>query len=622
MSIKEYEKAALERRDFLKAASLCVFALTNLPRKIDGFYGPIEPEPLESNSDSIELIGIEERSGIIEANGMPIIFVPLRSDHFFNERAEIKEWKYDNLTFGFKNIYLLKRNDGTAFRVATLPHITGEKSLPMAILDSGVYKQDTKHYLPNSTYATEINSSSVKAEFSLVGEFYPNKQINLLESAAQILRYQLGKGPFKPGETYSTLDIFDISKANYLIGEPNYNQIQLRGDGVCGMATTLAHLLSQAEVKFNEHQMHNYWNQYWVGPLDENVSVLNDTTISTFDGNMYDFKWTLLSDKPLYISVKAALAPNGNASTDPVGEPNARVGIHLVLTEDEPDTKEELSHIIDLQESYKHFNYGQTLSKNLMDARLLQSFSWDGKNEAEKIARKIYIEEDVENFKEEFRRENFLKDVVSLKSLVDEYIQKHPYEDFDPESTIKLGDFIKQSQWYKSLNSAIKSNLEEILEYTNWHTYKYFTHRGEYEALQCVGWVVLLARLGYDESPEDINSSSAKYARDLIPKELIVDRWRTEMRLGEFYFKAVETLEEYEVGDLFVTYELPFEATPGHVGAIIGKKKVDGTTILLITDSNRKSDGKVRIFTVDESNKYAIFGRPPKRWIVIRKNDK
>ena len=47
---------------------------------------------------------------------------------------------------------------------------------------------------------------------------------------------------------------------------------------------------------------------------------------------------------------------------------------------------------------------------------------------------------------------------------------------------------------------------------------------------------------------------------------------------------------------------------PGHIGAIIGKKTVTDETVLLVTDANRRRDGKVAIFEVDKSNYVAVLG--------------
>lgn len=52
---------------------------------------------------------------------------------------------------------------------------------------------------------------------------------------------------------------------------------------------------------------------------------------------------------------------------------------------------------------------------------------------------------------------------------------------------------------------------------------------------------------------------------------------------------------------------------------VIGKKTVNGQTVLLVMSANQRSDGQVAIFEVDKSNFDAVFGVPAYLKVVIRK---
>ena len=146
----------------------------------------------------------------------------------------------------------------------------------------------------------------------------------------------------------------------------------------------------------------------------------------------------------------------------------------------------------------------------------------------------------------------------------------------------------------------------------------HYTYWYKKQPLQCIGWVILLAALDYRQSPQDISGADIGYARELIPNSIRLDSYQESWQNG-FHTLKVGSLDEINVGDLFVTYELMFNESPGHIGAIVDKKVIDGETVLLATDANRKDDGLVRIFKIHRGNMYGVLGIPPKKWVIIRK---
>jgi hypothetical protein len=292
-----------------------------------------------------------------------------------------------------------------------------------------------------------------------------------------------------------------------------------------------------------------------------------------------------------------------------------------MLRTDKPDLQKELALIENLQEEYEKHNKGLEASELLFRSSLVEKIQWGTNTPQENLIRATYIEENTSTFEEEIKTDPYLKDIVELGNLIRTYIKIQPPVFVEAGEPIKVGGFIKDSEWYKSLSSDRKIGLKRILENLDHQTYRYFTYKYDFEAVQCVAWTMLLASLGYDNSPKNVLSHVAVYARDLIPEKLRTQPWLKEMTIGSYKYVAIEDTSEMEVGDLFVTHELPFESTSGHVGAIVGKKEKDGDTTLLISDANRKSDGVPRLFEVNKTNDHAIFGKSPKRWIVIRKSN-
>jgi len=615
----------ISRREFVRLAmySAGALGLKSVPK---GFLpkdlGPIGPEDESPGEKGIEILKTVEYEGTVNASNLPIIFVPLRNDYFYDQKRDIELWKVKNINLGVNKILYLKEDENRVFRVATLHHTTGDHSLPIAIIDEGSINNLDGEYWPDTRFGTLSAKKEIAAEFSLIGDYYPNKTHNLLEAAAQLLRFQMKNGPFNQDKTYSAMDIFDIrGNYSYRMGRKNYLGHSLRGDGVCGMATVLAHTLSQTEARFDEQRSHSYWSQYWTGPLDPEISIENDTAISSFEGINYDFKWTPLSDTPHYLSIEALLALNGPPSRDLLGDANSRIFFQMMLTEKKPDLQSELVLIEQLQKDYIEFNKGHEASKLLSKSSLVEKLPWGADTSQENIVRATYVEENVRGFEKEIAKNPFLKDIAELKNLTNEYIEKYPYITFNRNKTLRVGEYIKKSKWYEFLASDRKEKIDKALDYLDTYTYEYYTYKNEYEAVQCVGWTVLLASLGYESSPIDVQPHPAVFARDLIPEQLRTQRWRKEMALGKYRFIVPENLSEINIGDLFVTYELPFDSTAGHVGVIVGKRKSGNETVLLASDSNRKCDGAPRMFRVDRASAHGIFGRPPKRWVVIRKND-
>jgi len=604
-------KENLTRREFFKASAVWGMALAIKPPENS------TPEISGKSEGGYEVVNINETGGIWNLENSPVYLIPLRTDYFIDEdNREVEEWEIGNLKLGYNRSFILRAPDGTGLEVATLPHLTGERFLPIVVVNRGTFDGLYNTYRSRETYARIASSRDVSGEYGVIGDYYPNKIYNLLEATKQLLVFQKENGSLRQGESYSFLDMINlVHDRDYLYGL-GYPDIQVRGQGVCGIATVLAHALSQTGAVFEIHEPHTHWTRYFIGPLDANIELANDTAVSIDGGIRHDF---IFSNYEGYISADVSLAVTGSPRANGLTGNNARVFIQLSLTSERPDLESQEERISAIQQAYTTFNQNGAISPLLTEGRLINRHLWQMTEDIEKITREVYHEESLVGFENDIRSEPYLRDITSLKEIVHQYIELYPYETFIPTRTLRLGDFIRESEWFNLLSEEKKNSLESALNHLNGSTYRY--GEPEREAIQCIGWVVLLSALGYESSPISISSHPASFARDLIPLQMRGENCPRELNIGQYYYVCPERLEEFETGDLFVPYEIPFEATVGHVGAVIDKKVIDGQTVLLISDANRKRDGRVRIFRVDEANKYAIFGEPPRNWVVLRRRN-
>lgn len=604
-------KENLTRREFFKASAVWGMALAIKPPEYS------TPEISGKSEGGYEVVSINETGGMLSLEDTPVYLIPLRTDYFIDEENhEVEEWEIGNLKLGFNRSFILRDPNGGGIEVATLPHLTGERFLPIVVMGRGTFDGLYDTYRSRETYARTADTREVSGEYGVIGDYYPNKIYNLLEATKQLLTFQKGNGSLRQEESYSFLDMINlVHDRDYRFGLA-YPNIQVRGQGVCGIATVLAHALSQTEGVFEVQQPHTHWTRYFVGPLDADIELANDTAVSIDGGIRHDF---IFSNYEGYISADVSLAVTGSPRADGLTGNNASVFIQLSLSSVRPNLEGQEERISAIQQAYTTFNRNGTISPLLTEGRLINKHLWQVTGDIEGITREVYHEESLVGFENDIRSEPYLRDITSLKEIVHQYIELYPYETFIPTRTLRLGEFIRGSEWFNLLSEEKKNSLESALNHLNGSTYKY--GEPEREAIQCIGWVVLLSALGYESSPISISSHSAEIARDLIPTEMRVVNCPRERNIGQYYYFSLESLDEFETGDLFVPYEIPFEATVGHVGAVIDKKVIDGQTVLLVSDANRKRDGRVRVFRVDDANKYAIFGEPPRNWVILRRRN-
>ena len=592
MSKKEKDiNTSLSRREFLRIFGLGAIALS-LP------HLGVKRDTIETSEDEVkkflEVIEVERTSGIMVSDSTPIIGIPLRKDYFYNEARPIEKINLEKgVILGYKDIFTLKTGDDIK-RFSILPHITGDSAIYLAELGETSLKYSSDRSVSEYTYSDNI---------------YPNKIINILVAASLLLKYQKENGPFVSGKDYSLIDILQIgNNSDYVNGRTSRGWI-VKGGGICASASTLAKSIYLAGGSFSQRWEHPTGSRYFVGPGDSRISKENsDATVGFGDnGEIYDFIWRIPEGNPLFLSISESIMLLSGQNARDLG-PEADARLLLTISWNESQEKEdEIGRIADLISAYKSFRNSGASSLILRRSAISQ-LPWNLESKEKELAMQIWPEEDASHFSEEMHNDPWIRTNLILKELIDTYNRNIDYEYFVDNPKKTLGVFLKESSWYRGLSG--KDKVDMALNHLDWNTYRWSGM-----SIQCIGWVILLASLDSYYSPKDIAGQEISVAADLVPEE-IRQRKKTVISSNGLLISVAEKIEEVDVGDIFVTYD---PSTPGHIGCVIGKKEIEGKTILLISDANRKNDGKVRMFEVNESNFNAVFGEYPQRKVFIKR---
>ena len=142
-------KKEVSRRDFVNIAALSVGALglRGMPEgSMRNDNGIINSEAENFGEKGLEVVKVVEYEGLVKASNLPIVFVPLRKDYFYDENRDIELWRVKNISLGVNKIIYIKEGENRVFRAATLHHNTGDHSLPIVILDEGRIDCFTQEY--------------------------------------------------------------------------------------------------------------------------------------------------------------------------------------------------------------------------------------------------------------------------------------------------------------------------------------------------------------------------------------------------------------------------------------------------------------------------------------------
>lgn len=215
----------------------------------------------------------------------------------------------------------------------------------------------------------------------------------------------------------------------------------------------------------------------------------------------------------------------------------------------------------------------------------------------------IYNVEDLRLFSSRIEQSTTFKNLLELQESVNNYSEGNGQS---------IYEYLRQSDWYNGfVTDENKGQIDRILMLST-------TARVPGQPLQCVGFVMMTSLLYPDLQIPYVGGSGVASARELIPDEIIKNKY-TEIRT--FYTNYGTLLlvgqnigiDNYNPGDLFVRVDgAPMASTgkpTGHVGLILDKVKDErGNTVLLVADSNRHNDGRIKIFVVKEEDMDEVFG--------------
>ncbi len=657
---KELNCYKLSRRDFLKVAGLAIgtLALRN--------FKPVGWEDVKNSPDmgadlapNPELLPKEERKGVLTTDNMPVFLFPLWENSWLNRYYRswvqkvpepVKEIKLKEMDLSFKDLFLSINSDGTAARYTVFPFITGDKYAAIGMYDKGLYNSQTRVYTPNQRfYKNEVLNKDmgvpVAQGHTLIASFYPNKDWNDLEASQKIDEYQHRIGGFRAGVPVSYVDMVlafggDISK-EYRFGRAGFAAGLVPGGGACATATNMCKTQVASGATIVERQMHGVGSRYWVGPGEPiELSQRNaDATIYWQVDNLYREDLKYVPQKDQWIKISAAFIPIAPPVAATAREGDIVMFLTYRVVDHNPGNQsQKLQKLQDAYDAWRA-NPSESSKKALLDGNALtQNINWTAGCEIAELKNSIVPEDRVSRFTQEMANEPILKGTFQLQSLLRGYSYDAHYK-----FGIYLGDYLRNSDWYEAqitrLNAQGDSTgdfekaLNQLSGDCNMLHYQ--------QPLQCVGLDILMSALKYPGYPfynfYDYEAGNAKtltpwswrvMVGDAIEKytfanwqeiEKVVNRLQpvegSDIRGRKFTAFNAKSLEEIQVGDIFVN----MEGTDGHTGVIIGKKTVDGKTVLLLADANASVDGQIHIHEVDECNFDIVFGSYPYPKTMIRK---
>lgn len=553
--------------------------------------------------------------GIEILNETSMYMIPLRKDNFVDERREVKEIivPYGH-SFEIAEIRNITGPNGEKIKLGLIANTFGANFVSAVLLgatdENGTEIEFTKEKETNS----KIVSYVVTEDF-----IYPNKVTNTLIALRNMSEYQDVNGPLRKNTEQSYLNMIglkDLNKKNEYEYGLTSSKSKVKGEGVCAMATgtsALVHLQNTNQYKILEQWAHPV--RYAQGPFSPS-EYLVDATVDYNDRETFDFRWVQGEDKYLHIKTFTTPSdlPYSATEKDGVGGLSDVFLVVSLSFEDFPPKDQTEKLAIDL-ENYRYFRSSQhqeRLNDNQMDINVLNHpIDIQMQNSADLI----YNVEDLRLFSERIEQNSTLKNVLELQESVNTYTYENPQ---------RLNEYLRNSDWYKKyVTEENKERVDRILMLST-------TAQVKNQPLQCVGFVMMASWL-YPEIPIPyVGSAPADSARELIPEGLRNYTYKEKRSMATNYgAQAIAggelSIDDYNPGDLFVRVDgAPMAGTgkpTGHIGLILDKIKDErGETVLLVADSNRHNDGRIKIFVVKEGDMDEVFGHGQRYIVRIRDN--
>ena len=549
----------------------------------------------------IETIALVPGSLLETIRQSPLILIPLRPDflmdlNFYAQIIPVPE----QFHFQIEKVQVYQLEDDIKIELALLAntyntHQTYVAAMPMRVW--GKYGEEL-------TFSTLTAETGPMVTFTATrDDIYPNKIHNILFALEQMAKYQERYGPFLQGYEYSYLNMIGLGSGeffNYYLDGLNYFRKPIRANGICAMATGLSALLTADGLpEYMVKERHAHRDMYHQGPYSF-PRLLVDSAIEfgPADYQKFDFKWK--QDKDAYLKIEVQLFSTGVAFSETVPggmECPADVGMLVSLSfsdhaiEQSADLNKLITRHTQFRESEHH--------TPLLDQENQRSISYFSLSDAntEKIARQIYDVENIAFFADVVNENETLQDIFYLAETVNTFVEDRDFY---------LGSYLKASEWYRQYTAQPENENLAIDRVIDKCTFRNIPG----EPLQCMGFVMMLADLYPSMGFPNVSKAVAEVAGKMVPDFVYGVEGRFSTGYGEIALVGKSlTIEDYNAGDFFV-----IKGHPGHVGAILAKK--DGR--LLVADSNRLWDGRVRFFIVDEKNFDEVFG--VEKYIILGHN--
>lgn len=431
-------------------------------------------------------------------------------------------------------------------------------------------------------------------------EISPNKVENILLALRQLAHHQEKFGVFHKGLEYAYLNLLNMGKGEYFyLYKDSLNKFRapIRANGICAVATGISSLL-YAENPEVPTVLERWRHQdlYHQGPFSS-PRLLMDAAIEfgPEDYQRYDLRWVQREDA--YLNVNAHLFPTGikplEAIADGVTGPSD-VGILLSFSFDEElvYSSETFNHLLEQMQGFRSSLHAQPLNKDpkTFSAHYQSLLDPNTMN----FSKQVFDIEDLSLFEQVIENDLVLQDILAFGNAINSYSEK---------GGLFLNEYLKKTDWFHNYLKVFEADESRVGRLIDRVTCRQIVG----EPLQCVGFVVLLTELYPSMGFPYVGRASADMAGKIVPDIMFGLEGVFDTNFGESFLvgKSLQ-IRDYNAGDTFV-----LKGEPGHVGVVLARI---GET-LLVADSNRHWNGRVRVFTVNRNNFDDVFGE--RKYIVL-----
>lgn len=205
----------------------------------------------------------------------------------------------------------------------------------------------------------------------------------------------------------------------------------------------------------------------------------------------------------------------------------------------------------------------------------------------------IYNPEDLTRVEKYILGDEIIESVLDFKDVIDEY---------PDDSPMLVSDYIKGTEWYNNMIEKLgEETMAKVANAPN-------SVRIPGQPVQCVAFNRMMAMAYPELNVPEVIATGTGYAKEIVQ---YIFKPSSEIRENPLWYGPVQIsgsslpVETYQAGDVFVTIGGDY----GHTGVILGKYEDDGgQPFLIVADSNRHFNGRIKVFVVDQYNIGKMFG--------------